>query len=116
MAFLGSRIEIGAQFELKAVVFLKNLGYEILERNFRLRFGEIDIIARDGETVVFVEVRYRANNDFGAPMETIGPVKRRKIRRTALAYVSGKGLDCPMRFDVVSIEADRLEHIPDAFT
>ncbi|OGR89064.1 MAG: YraN family protein [Elusimicrobia bacterium RIFCSPHIGHO2_02_FULL_57_9] len=109
------RIEIGARAEQKAVEHLKGLGYEILDRNFRLKFGEIDIIARDGEMVVFVEVRYRAYSDFGTAAQTVDWLKQRKIRRSAMAYAQSRRLDCPMRFDVISIEAKELRHFSDAF-
>lgn len=107
--------EAGAQAEEKAARFLEGLGYAILDRNFRSKMGEIDIIARDGETVVFVEVRARSGRGFGSPAETVTHLKQRKIIKTAAFYSQIKRLDCPLRFDVVSIEAGALDHIPDAF-
>ena len=108
--------EIGALAEQKAARFLEGLGYEVLERNFRAKVGEIDIIARDGETVVFVEVRARKSNSFGLARETVGAFKRRKLIKTAMIYAQRRGfLDCAMRFDVIAIEAGTLEHFPNAF-
>ena len=98
-----------------AAEHLRKLGYAILERNFRTRLGEIDIVARDGDSVVFVEVRSRADASFGSPQETVGFVKQRRIIKAAAFYAQSRGLDCPMRFDVIAIVAGRLEHITDAF-
>ena len=107
--------ELGARCEERAADFLRCCGYRVLERNYRTKTGEIDIVARDRDTIVFVEVRARASPSFGGAAETVGPVKRRKLIKTALAYVSARRLDCPLRFDVIAVEAGRLEHICDAF-
>ena len=94
---------------------MKCRGYDVLERNFRTKLGEIDIVARDRDTLVFVEVRARSSLRFGRAAETVGPRKRRKLLKTAQAYALARRLDCPMRFDVIAVEAGRLEHICDAF-
>lgn len=107
--------EAGLQAEDKAVQFLEDFGYEVLERNFRAKTGEIDIVARDGETVVFVEVRSRASAAFGSAAATVDHPKRRRIIRTAQAYAQARRLDCPMRFDVIAIDGGVLDHVPDAF-
>ena len=107
--------EAGARFEERAADFLKCRGYDVLERNFRTKLGEIDIVARDRDTIVFVEVRSRSSASFGRAAETVGPLKRRRLVRTALAYAQARRLDCPLRFDVIAVEAGRLEHICDAF-
>ncbi len=107
--------QAGAQAEERAAFFLKGQGYRILERNLRAGGGEIDIVARDGDTLVFVEVRLRRSASFGSPAETVGPAKRRRLVRAALAYAQALDLDCPMRFDVVALEGGGLEHIPGAF-
>lgn len=80
---------------------LKNKGYKILERNFSNKFGEIDIIARDGDILVFVEVKAKKGTDFGLPEEMVNAGKLRKIRRMADVYLNGKTLPC--RIDVVAI-------------
>lgn len=77
--------------------------------------GEIDIIAWDGEILVFVEVKSRSAGLFGLPQEAVGPMKRRKIIKTAMFYVLKKRLDCPMRFDVIAMKEGAIEHIPNAF-
>jgi len=108
--------EQGMLAEEAAAEHLRTLGYRVLDRNFRTRLGEIDIVAQDGETVVFVEVRSRADAAFGSPQETVGFVKRRRIIKAAAFYAQSRRLDCPMRFDVIAIVAGRLEHIPGAFS
>ncbi len=108
--------ELGAKFEEKAAEFLSLRGYAILDRNFRTRLGEIDIVAQDRDTVVFVEVRARGSSRFGTPAETVGPLKRRRLISAARVYAQRRRLDCPMRFDVIAIEAGRLEHLIDAFS
>ncbi|MFA6002825.1 MAG: YraN family protein [Elusimicrobiota bacterium] len=105
----------GAQAEQAAEEYLKGRGMRILDRNFRARCGEIDLVAQDGDTIVFVEVRSRSDVSFGRPEETVGPVKRRRIVRTAALYAQIRGLDAPMRFDVVALSPKGLEHIPEAF-
>jgi len=107
--------EAGARFELRAAEFLVESGYRILERNFRTKLGEIDIVAKDGDTIVFVEVRARASGNFGGALQSVGPLKQRKLIKTAIIFAQRMRLDCPMRFDVISIEAGYIEHIPDAF-
>lgn len=108
-------IYLGVRAEDGAAGFLKRLGYRIVERNFRSKMGEIDIIAWDGEVLVFVEVKSRSAGLFGLPQEAVGPPKRRKIIKTAMFYILRKGLDCPMRFDVIAMKEGAIEHIPNAF-
>lgn len=104
---------IGNDAESKAVSFLEHLGYKIIERNFYSRYGEIDIIASDNEFLVFIEVKYRKNNTFGSPMESISSKKINSICRTARIYL--KSQDIPVRFDVISITDKKIEHIKSAF-
>ena len=113
--------DIGFEAENIAAKRLKKLGYEIIERNFSSRFGEIDIIARDGEYTAFVEVRYRKDNSHGSGAETVDFAKQRKIKRTAEVYLAKNGgFFSPLRFDVVSISGElgkgcEVEIIKDAF-
>lgn len=91
-----------------------------MERNFRTRRGEIDLVMRDGETLVFVEVKFRRGAGYGDPLEAVTPRKRAKIRTLALEYLSERRTGCDsLRFDVVGILADSggysVEHIEDAF-
>ena len=76
-----NRRQIGTEEEALAAVFLKAQGYEILEQNFRCRLGEIDIIARDGSALVFIEVKYRRNAAYGTPAEAVNLRKQQKICR-----------------------------------
>jgi putative endonuclease len=86
---------------------LRRLGYEILTRRFRTRLGELDIVARDGATIVFVEVKTRTNARFGSPSEAVTALKQRKVWLMASDYLHRQGLhDRPCRFDVVAISID----------
>jgi putative endonuclease len=95
---------LGDKGERKASRFLKKLGYRIIERQHQTQFGEIDIIAIDGNQIVFVEVKTRRTTDAGQPFEAVDRVKQQKIARTALAWLkSQRRLNQSCRFDVVSI-------------
>lgn len=82
-----SNKQTGDQGEDLACKYLKNLGYQIIERNYRIRGGEIDIVARDGDTLVFVEVKARFSHDFGPPAESMTPWKIKTLLKTAMFYV-----------------------------
>jgi putative endonuclease len=103
--------QIGDFGEDRATEYLESLGYEIFERNFRTRFGEIDIIARDGETLCFIEVKAKASDRFGSPAEMITPKKLDRIIRTAKHYVQENDLSVPWRIDAVLIQGDKIELI-----
>jgi len=98
------RIQLGQSGEEEATAFLKRQGYKILQRNFRSKLGEIDIIAKDGATLCFVEVRTRTSEWHGHPFESITPRKKQKLIKTALTYLKLNGLtDTDARFDVVAV-------------
>src|SRR5574340_1142891 len=110
----------GNKGEELVVRFLKNAGYRVVERNYRCRLGEIDIVALDGGTLVFVEVKSRTSESFGDPQLAVGPDKQKKISRIALNYLQEKNmLSRNVRFDVVAVKmlpaGNTLEHIRDAF-
>lgn len=110
-------IQKGKIGEAKAVNYLQNLGYKIIQTNFRCVHGEIDIIAEDQGVLVFAEVKSRKNADFGFPSEAVGFKKRQAIAKAAIAYIKQKNLfNKPMRFDVVEIIGDCIRLIKDAFT
>ncbi len=93
----------------------------ILARNYRCRAGEIDVVARDGETIVFVEVKERRSESHGTAVEAVTARKRARVVRAARLYAASEGLsESPVRFDVVAIdwgpEGPRLRHDEDAFT
>ena len=111
---------LGSEGEEVAVRFLKKKRYGIIARNYKTPIGEIDIIAKDGDTIVFVEVKTRANDIFGYPFEAVNQNKRRKLKNLALLYLKKQRKELPVRFDVISIFCGQdgrkeLEHIIDAF-
>jgi len=115
------RALLGVRGEKTAARFLKRKGYEILRRNFRTRFGEIDIIDRDGHTLVFVEVKSRREGIPGAAEASVGAKKKRSLSKAALFFLQASGLDkMDCRFDVVTVEffrrnQPRISLIRDAF-
>ena len=104
--------------EKKAAAYLKEHGYEILEMNYRCRRGEVDIVARDGEYLVFVEVKYRKNAAAGAPAEAVEYRKQQRICYVAGNYLMTHhlGSETPVRFDVVSVLDDRITLYQNAFS
>lgn len=111
---------LGHRGENVAAKHLRNQGYKILVRNFRCHAGEIDIVARDGRTIVFVEVKTRVNDD-PTPEEQVNDPKRHQITKAAKHYLSRYGTpQPPARFDVVAVvwptgREPRIRHNPDAF-
>lgn len=93
--------ERGQQAERWAAQYLQQQGLQLVAQNYRGRFGEIDLIMRDGETLVFVEVRLRRNADFGGAAASIGVQKQQRIIRTAQQYLSTLSRTPPCRFDAV---------------
>lgn len=112
-----NRRKIGSSYEEKAAVFLEKNGLVILARNFRSRYGEIDLIARDGRYFVFVEVKYRKNGESGGALAAVDRRKQRVISRVAEFYLYrfGLGENVPCRFDVVGIDGDEITWIRNAF-
>ncbi len=90
---------------------------QLIKRNFATKAGEVDLIMQDGESLVFIEVRYRNNTDFGGAAESVTPKKQQRIIKAALAYQQYHAPQSSMRFDVVAIEGDNreLNHIINAF-
>ncbi len=111
--------QIGSEGEALAVEHLKEKGYKIIEKNYKTPIGEIDIIAEDKNTVVFVEVKTRSSDFFGCPFEAVGAKKQQKLKSLALFYLKQKGKELPARFDVLSIYLkdgkEEIQHIKDAF-
>ncbi len=103
--------------EALAADWLQARGLRLMERNYRCRLGEIDLILADGDTLVFAEVRLRRNLDYGGAAASIIAAKRQRILRAARHYLSGRP-ERPCRFDVILLDAldpDRIEWIKDAF-
>lgn len=108
--------EAGARAEALAASFLEARGLTILERNWRCRFGEIDLIARDADTLVFVEVRARSGGAFGGAAASIDRAKQRKLAAAATLYLARVGSSTPCRFDALLVSGARApEWIRDAF-
>ena len=111
------RIHLGKEGEDLAVAFLKKKGYRILERNFRNKWGEVDIIAQDREVICFIEVKLRTTTAFGLSIEAISKSKQNKLIRMALGYLQTKKMDDVFaRFDVVTIDHNDQEKIVDLIT
>jgi putative endonuclease len=115
------RLALGAQGEELAVDFLRRQRYVIVERNYRCRGGELDIVARDGKTLVFVEVKTRRTEAFGVPQLAVTPFKQRQISKAALTWLArNRQMDCVARFDVIAIRLHdnappAIEQIKNAF-
>lgn len=112
-----NRREKGAQKEEEICAYLRFEGVKIVERNFRNRQGEIDIIGYDGEYLVFFEVKFRAGNSKGSAVEAVGAAKQKKICQVADYYrmVHHCAEDTPLRFDVVAVDGERVTWIKNAF-
>lgn len=108
---------VGTIKEEVAAKYLEDNGMSILEKNFRCRYGEIDIIAKDGRYLVFVEVKYRANAGNGYPQEAVTKKKQKTIAFVANYYMMKNHLetDLPIRFDVIAILGEEITHIKNAF-
>ena len=113
---------LGEWGEAEAQRYLETLGYVFVDRNYRTQEGEIDLVMQDDDIVVFVEVKTRISNKFGAPEESVSKVKRQRLQRAAWAFLQEhEMLNASWRIDVVAIEASpnrtilRLDHYPNAF-
>jgi len=116
---------LGSAGEAAAAWYLEKKGWKILERNYRCRLGEIDLIALDGNVLVFVEVRSRSSASFGVPQESVGYKKQNKVRSVARYYMMGKKVKYQFsgcRFDVLAVKFNKesgktesIEHIENAF-
>jgi putative endonuclease len=116
------KIKLGAQGEETAARYLAGQGYKIVDRNFRCPLGEIDLIAKEGNTLCFIEVKARRSIRFGWPEESVTPFKQMRLRRLSQWYLKARRLpDAQVRFDVVSLllgsspTPDRIRLIKGAF-
>ena len=113
----------GTWGEAQVAGFLRKKGYQVIAHSYHCRFGEIDLIAKTGKTLCFVEVKTRTNLKCGLPREYVTPAKQEKLRKTAAFYLMEKELDCPVRFDVAEVYSDgmqsaestRIEYLENAF-
>lgn len=100
---------LGAESEALAASHLAALGWRVLERNWRGRTGELDLVAEEGRTVVFVEVKARSSRRRGTPEEAVGPAKQARLSRVAAEYLARRGwLERPCRFDVAAVEGGKI--------
>ena len=113
---------LGGVGEKQAVKYLKKQKYKILEKNYTTPIGEIDVIAKDKETLVFIEVKTRTNVRYGEPIESVTPFKQGHIIRVAEYYMKVNKIDfdeTPCRFDVIEVKNDNgkneINHVEDAF-
>lgn len=114
-----NNIAKGIAGEDRAVKYLISKGYDILERNYRTKIGEIDIIAIKSNILIFIEVKARTNTNFGHPYEAVTWKKRNTILKTSLIYMQHKKLkDCQARYDVIEVylgKEPKINHIKNAF-
>ncbi len=110
---------LGSKGEDIAIKFLSKKGHKILFRNYKTPLGEVDIITKDNETIVFVEVKTRSNESFGQPFESVDYRKQERLKRIALYYLKQNRIESPIRFDVISIllrnGKNEINHIVEAF-
>lgn len=100
------RVELGRLGESLAADYLESEGMTVLDRNCRVGHSDIDILARDGDTLVFVEVRTKLKTDRGMPEETLTYGKLKQMKKTAGYYLAVKGIECPSRLDALCIVLD----------
>jgi putative endonuclease len=100
---IARHLQTGQQAELEALKYLQSQGLRLQERNFQCKTGEIDLVMKDADTLVFVEVRYRQMNDYGRALETVTLRKQRKLIATANRYLQMKRIDSACRFDIIAL-------------
>ncbi len=103
-------LQRGASTEQLACTYLQANGLKLIQQNYRLRMGEIDLIMRDGNTIVFVEVRYRKNNHYGGALYSVDPRKQMRLIRTAQHYLQSHAPNAPARFDVIAVDGGNDIH------
>lgn len=109
--------KLGSRFEQEVAAFLENNGITVLEKNYRCRSGEIDLVAKDGRYLVFVEVKYRKTGAAGSALEAVTAKKAAQVRRVAAYYLYEKHLPetTPCRFDAAAVDGGTITYIRDAF-
>lgn len=105
----------GTAYEIIAAQYLEEQGIHIVEMNYRISQGEIDIIGKNKNILIFIEVKYRKNASYGQPWEAISIQKKRRISYVAKQYIISKGWKGQVRFDVISICGDDIYWFPNAF-
>lgn len=107
----------GSEVEQLACDYLQARGLQLIQRNFSCRYGEVDLIMKEGDTIVFIEVRYRKNRHFGGALASVTVAKQQRIIKTATCYLQQSLSEEKMRFDVVGMEGNesKIEWIQSAF-
>lgn len=114
--FRAQHLSRGDQAEQQALTYLQQHGLQLIERNYRSKQGEIDLIMRDDKTLVIVEVRFRQSDKYGGALESITRQKQSRIIKTTEHYIMGHSIDSPIRFDVIAISGDgAINWIKNAF-
>lgn len=109
-------MRLGPDGEAKVAEFVEARGWKVLERNWRCRYGEMDLVAEDGRTLVFIEVKARSSRRRGSPEEAVNQAKQARLSRIAGEYLAAHGaLERTCRFDVVAVEDGELRHHKAAF-
>lgn len=116
---MAHNLDFGKRGEEIACEFLRKKNFVILEQNFRSGRGEIDLIAKQNETIIFIEVKTRSSEKFGYPEESVNESKKAKLKETAINYLEQRSLQNEIRFDIISITITKdktdIYHIEDAF-
>jgi putative endonuclease len=113
---MNNKRQCGAEYEKMAGEYLEKQGYEILFYNYRCFFGEIDIIAKEGKTIVFCEVKYRSSVAYGNPLESVNTKKQKIIFKSAMYYLRNEhSEEVECRFDVIGFMGNEITHIKNAF-
>ncbi len=109
--------QVGTEHEMQVAETLRQNGWQILAQNFRCRFGEIDLIAKEGNTICFLEVKYRQADQFGDPAQAVDHRKQKRISNAASYYLYSKHIpsDTPCRFDVAAVTPSGIRLIRNAF-
>ena len=116
MAIKGEKRKLGFLGESRAAKFLKKSGYKILRRNFKCPFGEVDIIAQKDDVLCFIEVKTRSSDYFGEPNQAVDKTRRARYIDSARYYFTDREIDCTVRFDIIEVTKDGVNHIENAFT
>lgn len=109
--------QLGQENEYLALKYLTNKGYKIIKRNYRCKLGEIDLIAKKDDRIIFIEVKYRSNNRYGNSIEAVNNRKQQVIRNVAKYYLltNYHSLEIPISFDVIGIDKNNITHIENGF-
>ncbi len=109
--------KIGEEKEFLALKYLTDRGYKIIKRNYRCKLGEIDLIAKKDNRIIFIEVKYRSSSKYGSAIEAVNYKKQMIIRRVARHFLltNYHTLEIPVSFDVIGIDNDKITHIENGF-